>query len=93
MLDNTAVVLFDMFGNGSTHDVRGGPFVIIGSCGGYFKTGQYLKFGDFGPATKEANRRYTPHNGLLVSLCNAMQAPRETFGEPVYGGELPGIKA
>ncbi len=37
----------------------------------------------------------TPHNGLLISLINAMGLPDTTFGNPKHCtmGPLPGLKA
>lgn len=92
VLDQSAVVLVDPMQNGSFHNVMGAPFVIAGSCGGYFKTGRYLKLGEFGPASWDASYKYTPHNGVLAALCNAMGVPRETFGDPTYGGEPAGLR-
>jgi hypothetical protein len=61
-------------GVGNRHTRRDVPFVMAGSCGGFFKTGRYLKY----PAG-------TKHNDLLVSLCNAMGlAEQKTFGNPAY---------
>lgn len=80
MLDNTVIVWGNELGVGNRHTRRDVPFVMAGSCGGYFKTGRYLKY-----ATA------TRHNNLLVSLCNAMGlAEQKTFGNPAYcTGALP----
>jgi hypothetical protein len=82
MLDNTAVLWVNELGIGNTHSRRDQPFVLAGSCGGYFKTGRYLNF-DGG--------KY--HNDLLVSLCHAMDFPLSTFGNAAYcsGSPLPGL--
>jgi hypothetical protein len=92
MLDNTAVVLVDPMGNGSVHRTSGNPFLIAGSCGGYFKTGRYIKYGEFGSKSYDGSYRFVPHNGLLVALCNAMDAPATSFGDAGYGGELAGLR-
>ena len=56
------------------------PFIIAGSCGGYFNTGRYLSYTD------------DPHNNLLVSLANAMGVQTNTFGNPDYcSGPLTGL--
>ena len=34
-----------------------------------------------------------PVNRVLVSLCNAMGVPSETFGDADYGGELAQLRA
>jgi Protein of unknown function (DUF1552) len=56
------------------------PAIMVGSCGGYFKTGRSLALTG------------APNNQLLVSLCDAMGTPVATFGEPRYGGELAALK-
>ena len=52
----------------------------------------HLRYGDWGQATPTNGRTMVPHNGLLVGLANAMGAPTDTFGDPQYGGELPGLR-
>jgi hypothetical protein len=49
------------------------PMLLCGSAGGYFKTGQAVTM----PSG-------TPHNRLLISLCNAMGMPDTTFGNPKF---------
>ncbi len=74
MLDNTVIVWGNELGVGNRHTRRDVPFVMAGGCGGYFKTGRYLKY----PAG-------TKHNNLLVSLCHAMGlGEQKTFGNPAY---------
>ena len=75
-LDNTVVVTANDMDDGANHYVGKIPFVLIGSCGGYFKTGRFLKY------SKVA------HNRLLVSLLNAMDVMVDTFGAAGYGGAL-----
>lgn len=79
MFDNTVIVWGNELGVGNRHTRRDVPFVMAGGCGGYFKTGRYLKY----PAG-------TKHNNLLVSLCRAMGlSEQKTFGNPAYcTGEL-----
>ncbi len=89
MLDNTVILMANNMGNGGAHSVTSLPWVLAGRCGGYFKTGRFLKAGSGS----------TPHNGVLVALCNAMDVPPPMmggapyFGDPRYGGELGGLKA
>ena len=82
MLDNTVVLWCNELGKGNSHTRRDVPFVLAGSCGGYYKTGRYLSYdGD-------------PHNNLLLSLCHAMDAPVTSFGDPDNcTGELVGLKS
>lgn len=80
MLDNTVIVWGNELGVGNRHTRRDVPFVMAGSCSGYFKTGRYLKY----PTG-------TKHNSLLLSLCHAMGlAEQKTFGNAAYcPGPLP----
>ncbi len=81
ILDNTAVVFVNDAGNGGAHNSNRVPWLLAGSCGGYFKNGVALDVGA------------TPNNGLLVALCNAMGVPTQTFGTAEYGGEQTLLKA
>lgn len=88
MLDNTAVVITNSMGRNHESDIT--PFIIVGSCGGYFKRlGRYLKYGDF--ASNRNARRGVHHNGVLVAVANAMGADGSKFGEPSLAKELPGL--
>jgi hypothetical protein len=81
MLDNTVVLLGSELSRGNTHSHADAPFLVAGSAGGYFKTGQYLEF----PGK-------VPHNNLLVSLLNSMGVDANTFGMPEYcTGPLSGL--
>jgi len=80
-LDNTVVVTANDMEDGASHYIGKIPFVLIGSCGGFFKTGQFQKY------SKVA------HNRLLVSLLNAMDVPVTEFGLPGYGGPLTELHA
>jgi hypothetical protein len=55
------------------------PFLLIGSCGGYFKTGRAVRYSK------------VPHNKLLATICNAMDVPVTSFGAPGYEGTLPDL--
>jgi hypothetical protein len=80
LLDNTVVVWVNELGKGNTHNRRDIPFMLAGSCQGYFKTGQHIDFGG------------EPHGKLLVSLTHAMYKPVDTFGVPQYSqGPLSGL--
>ncbi|MEP7124724.1 MAG: DUF1552 domain-containing protein [Byssovorax sp.] len=80
VLDHTAVVWLNELGTGGTHGHKQTPWVIAGSAGGYFKTGQLLSY----PGE--------PHNRLLLTLCHAMGVATDTFGDPDYckAGPLSG---
>ncbi len=81
LFDNTVVVVINNMNTGGGHGTSRLPIFLAGSAGGYFKTGRYLRFSTS-----------VPINGLLVGLCNAMDVPVETFGDPKYGGELAGLR-
>jgi hypothetical protein len=80
MLDNTVVLWCNELGKGNSHSRNDEPFVLAGSCGGYFQTGRYLQYdGD-------------SHCDLLLSLVHAMGYEDASFGDPNYcSGPLPGL--
>lgn len=80
LLDNCALLFANNMGNGAAHSNDRMAWVLAGSCGGYFRTGRYVR---------QSGGR--PHNGVLVGIANAMGTPVSTFGVPEYGGELPGL--
>ena len=82
VLDNTLLLWGNELGVGNSHTYKNIPWVLVGG-GGYFKTGRYLQYPD------------TPHNNLLVSICNAMGMDDvKTFGIPeLCTGPLPGLTA
>jgi hypothetical protein len=47
------------------------PYLLAGSCGGYFKQGMYLTLGEDHDA---------PHNKLLNTIVNAMGIQSDWFG-------------
>jgi len=97
-LDNTVVVVASDMGEGGTHQVGGVPFVLIGGCGGYFKTGQVVRLGKWASKSGQywvgANQGGgEPHNKLLATLCNAMGVSVAGFGDSRYPGTLDQLKA
>ena len=74
MFDNTVILVCNELGKGNSHTRMNQPFLLAGSAGGYFRTGRFLTYAGT-----------TPHNKLLVSLCQAFGLSRTTFGNPVYG--------
>jgi hypothetical protein len=80
MLDNTVVLWCNELAKGNAHNRIDMPYVLAGSCGGYLRPGRWLQYAN------------TSHNDLLVSLCNAMDVPVNTFGNPAYcSGPLPNL--
>lgn len=94
LLDHSVIAVGNDMSEGSAHYVGGMPFVLIGSGGGYFKTGRTVKLGSW--ASKGANYwggdSGVPHNKLLASLASAMDVPTTSFGEG-YSGTLDELKA
>ncbi len=80
MLDNTVVLWATTMLTG-THTPQL-PWMLAGSCGGAIKTGQYLR-GSEG----------IPVNRLLIDLCQAMEVPVTSFGDPTITGSVPGLLA
>jgi hypothetical protein len=65
--------------DGASHYVGKIPFLMVGSCGGYFKTGRLV------------DCTGAPHNKLLTTICNAMGMNITSYGDPKYAGTLPSL--
>jgi hypothetical protein len=97
MLDNTLVVFVNNFSEGGSHSYTNLPFLLGGSCGGAIQTGRFVRANGWTPAKWGDN--CIPHNGILVAITKAMGiAPpmmggNEYFGDPRYGGVMPGLLA
>lgn len=93
-LDHSVIAVGNDMNEGSNHYVGGLPFVLIGSCGGYFKTGRTVRLGDWSSRQGEYwnGDSNVPHNRLLASLGNAMDVPMDAFGEG-YSGTLDELRA
>jgi hypothetical protein len=74
LLDNTTLIWTNELGKGNSHTRDNIPFVMVGGGLGY-KMGQALDFGK------------VPHNRLLLSICEAMGHPEQTFGNPDFCGD------
>ena len=78
VLDNTVILVCNDMSEGSFHDVRNIPYVLIGSGGGFFKTGRMV--------TLPTN---VPNNHLLTSIAHALGMTTVTgVGDPKYAGDL-----
>jgi hypothetical protein len=85
LFDHTAIVYVGQLAQGN-HNLSDLPWYIAGSCGGYFKTGRYVRF------APNAQGRGRAHNDFFVSLANAMGIQTNVFGDAsVCGGPLPGL--
>lgn len=88
MLDNSIVMLVNNMGQGN-HQIEHVPFLVAGGAG--LKMGQSLSFGEW--AGKRLKGKCVPHNGLLVAVANALTGQNlPYFGDPQFGGELPGLR-
>jgi hypothetical protein len=60
MLDNTVLVWVNELGRGNSHTRDNVPYVLAGSCGGFFNTGRHLQYA------------LTNHNDFLLTLAHGM---------------------
>jgi hypothetical protein len=97
VLDNSCVMMINELSHGKAHDFRDLPVVLAGGCGGYFKTGRYVKVTNQSDTLNDVD---APHNKLLTTVANAVGVtdnggPVTLFGDPQFGepGELDLLKA
>ena len=74
MLDHTTIIWTNELGKGNSHTRNDIPFVLVGGGLG-FKMGQAVDV------------KRTPHNRFLMSICEAMGYPRNSFGNPDFCGD------
>ncbi|MCU0683583.1 MAG: DUF1552 domain-containing protein [Polyangiaceae bacterium] len=80
--DETLIVLASEGQGGNNHKADGGPVVFAGGAGGYLKPGRFLKYNQ------------EPVEKLLVSICQGMGLPNESFGDTSRGsGPLAGLSS
>jgi hypothetical protein len=80
MLDHSLVLWSQELGDGRLHECKRVPFVLAGGAGGHLNPGTYLDFGA------------TPHQKLLVSVCQACGLTNQVYGDASHGvGGLEGI--
>ncbi|HZL20812.1 MAG TPA: DUF1552 domain-containing protein [Polyangia bacterium] len=78
VLDNTVILVMSDMSEGSQHYVGSIPYLLIGSGGGFFKTGRTVTF----PSQ-------VPNNYLLTSILHAMGMTDLTgVGDPKYAGNI-----
>lgn len=80
LLDSSLLFWANCMEDGGSHATNRMPFVLAGRAGGALKTGRYVRQG-----------RRVPHNGLLVSIANMMEAPTANLGPAKYGGALSNL--
>lgn len=77
LLDNSAVVWTNEFGDGNAHSMKTLPIIAAGGAGGKWKQGRVIRFGK--------RRR---HVDFLVSLCRTFGMDVNTFGQDPTGGPI-----
>lgn len=83
LFDNTVVLWTSEMGEGQNHSSVNIPMVILGSGGGYFKTGQWMNYRASGGVS---------HCDVLTSVCQSMGIDIAKFGDPTKGsGPLKGV--
>ena len=82
VLDNSVIMYTNELSDGKGHSFMDLPYILAGSCGGYFKQDQYLLLGVDG----RAEDRQAPHNKLLNTIVNAMGIESDWFGVAQGGG-------
>ena len=93
MFDNTAILWANHLSDGYHHASIDLPWILAGSCGGYFKTGRMLEFPV--PATGSNYNAFsmskTGVNGIFFGLAQAMGIST-VFGDTKYAKDpLPGL--
>lgn len=85
LFDSTGIAWFNELGSGPDHSHVDKPHVLIGSFGGYFKTGQKVTY-----------PKGTPHNILLTAIAQAMGVETDHIGgqqQQLKGGDINLLKA
>lgn len=71
LLDQSAVLCMNNMNTGGGHGTHNLPTFLAGKCGGYFKTGRYIKYPEW-----EGN-----HDGIKAAIANAMGTPLDGWNE------------
>lgn len=72
VLDHTLVLSIAEFGDSGGHSCRNLPIILLGSAGGYLRTGRFVQMNG------------EPHNDVLTTIVNALGIPAQSFGDPQY---------
>jgi hypothetical protein len=75
-LDNTCVLIANDMQEGNTHYDKNVPWLIAGSCGGFFKTGRVVELNN------------APNNQLLTTILHAMGLSTVASVGDMYTGNL-----
>lgn len=92
VLDQCCLLYANELSDGLGHAWWDLPFILFGSCNGYFRQGEYALVTHVGWTDNDID---APHNKLLTTISNAMGIPETHFGEPSVGadGEFEELKA
>jgi hypothetical protein len=83
MLDNSILFYSNEFSTGGIHCSTDGPYMILGSGGGYFKTGRFVELHSErlkDPSSLAAGSTAST-NDLYITLLNALGAADTEFGD------------
>lgn len=79
-LDNTVILVMQDMNEGSNHGTFSIPYLLIGSGGGFFKTGRMVTFAS-----------HVSNNKLLTSILHAMDVMVPGVGPSQYAGDLDSV--
>jgi len=98
VFDNTLILGLHEFSEGSHQIMNAQPYILAGSCGGHFRTGQYRNYSTGNPDEAEYRgslsepSRFGAHNDLMLSILRAFGVSDSTFGDPRFcTGPLAGL--
>jgi len=78
-LDNTCVLITTDMQEGNTHYDKNVPWLIVGSCGGFFKTGKVVELSN------------APNNQLLTTIMHAMGQTSVASVGDTYTGNVDSL--
>jgi hypothetical protein len=85
LFERSAVAWFNELGEGPDHSHNDKPHTLVGSLGGFFKTGQLVRY-----------PKGTPHNVLLTAIAQGMGVQTDHVGGPepeLQGGDVKLVTA
>jgi Protein of unknown function (DUF1552) len=83
LLDNSLIFYSNEFSTGGIHSSTDGPYMLIGSAGGFFKTGRFVELHSArlkDPSSLEKGTTAST-NDLYISILNALGATDTEFGD------------
>jgi hypothetical protein len=83
LLDNSLIFYSNEFSTGGIHCSTDGPYLLLGSAGGYLQTGRFVELHKErlkNPASLDAGSTAST-NDLYITLLNALGAPDTEFGD------------